>query len=915
MAKIVLMWLIFIAIGLLCSHGEIRIEAPREYHGICTSIFVNRMANIKKLQNCTVVVGDLIITLLERTKPKDFRDISFPKLKEVTGFMVVYRVSGLESLGDLFPNLARIRGNTLLYNYALIVYDMPRLREIGFYNLLKIDRGGVIIWGGKLTCFIDSIDWNVIAPKSRHVLSIPDKGTRCMFVCTCTRNAVSNRCWNNKKCQRFLEGPDAEDCDVNCFGCRKTNPKSCTLCRNYTINNTCVNRCPNNTIILTESNYCVTIDECKHLNRFEFNNTCVEKCPNNYEMVTIGRDTSCKPCVNCDKTCKSLIIQTLASIQATEKCVYVNGSLTIHVRSVPGAMDELRYYLKNIKEVSGYILIYGSISVTSLDFLSSLKSIKGNTLLNGKYSLVVYDMQNLQMLFSDNVTKKLKINKGSMRFYRNPILCMSQIEKLKPLFPVAPNEIDLPQGLNGYSGGCKEINLGLKINVKNQTFAVATFDGEAGTDVFYTILYIEISHDTKVPIGPEACSESEWNAISVSYSSNRLIEVPLHSLRPASMYAVCIEKYEPSTRHLARSAIVNFTTPPGKPEPPFITELVASSSDVVVVRWVDHKNYERHITRYELDVYLIEKNQNHINTRDYCQNYNDIDEIDYSRHAKVMRPPRDYGKGCESMCGILSSFTFGAMVDEYFDICNSIKGCEKEVDRPKVDYIKGLLKTVSLDITAPRKVYQIGGLAPFRDYRFHLRACIKDLCSRSAREVVRTLRLENIDIASITFTSAEENGLIVVNWDPPAISNGVILSYTVEICPDNNLNDMSHLLPQVMCVFGNETSLTVKSHKANIYLIRVCTTTLAYSYVCNNWTKVMVIQQNYLSIWIGGVVFGILLCVISIKFGWHWKQTTIKSDDIPLVDATSANRNESEPPAIMLSDFMPLYSIDFGHSE
>ena len=44
--------------------------------------------------------------------------------------MVVYRVFGLETFSDLFPNLTRIRGNTLVYNYALIVYDLPNLREV-----------------------------------------------------------------------------------------------------------------------------------------------------------------------------------------------------------------------------------------------------------------------------------------------------------------------------------------------------------------------------------------------------------------------------------------------------------------------------------------------------------------------------------------------------------------------------------------------------------------------------------------------------------------------------------------------------------------------------------------------------------------------------------------------------------------
>lgn len=42
---------------------------------------------------------------------------------QITGYLLVYRVSGLRSLGQLFPNLSIIRGMTLHQNYALVIYD------------------------------------------------------------------------------------------------------------------------------------------------------------------------------------------------------------------------------------------------------------------------------------------------------------------------------------------------------------------------------------------------------------------------------------------------------------------------------------------------------------------------------------------------------------------------------------------------------------------------------------------------------------------------------------------------------------------------------------------------------------------------------------------------------------------------
>ncbi|CAH2090562.1 unnamed protein product [Euphydryas editha] len=863
------------------------------------------MERLMMLENCTIVVGNLKISAFERTKPEDFKNLSFPKLKEVTGFMVVYRVAGLETLSTLLPNLTRIRGNTLLVDYALIVYDMFNLTEISLYNLIKIDRGGVIISGGPLTCYVNTIDWNAIAPGARHVLSKQDK--YCNFPCTCTANSETNRCWNNKKCQIFLEGPDSRNCSRKCLGCRNTNSSSCNLCRDFTYKEECVSKCPNHTLVLSASNYCITLDECLYLESWAWNNTCVSECPKHFIQFIEAGNKTCIPCHNCYQTCGNLSIQTLDTIQNAEKCVYVNGSLTIHIWSLPNAMDELRHYLKNIIEVADYIKIYGSITITSLDFLSSLQRIRGQILYNGLYSLVIYDMPNLQSLFLPSVIQNLKVDNGTLRFYRNPMLCMQQIKKLTQKFPAMPNELDIPQGLNGYSGSCNEIFLNLTIDVKNETFAAASMY-LLSKGVNYTVLYVRVPHGLNTSIVPETCSDSEWFAISVPDDFNDFVTVPLPSLHPASTYALCLETYEPSSRHLARSNIVKFKTHVGKPEPPFITELVANSSNLIVVRWVDHIDFRPYITHYELDINLVDINENNIIARDYCKVIDDdVYEIDKARHAKVMRPPMNYERGCESMCGILSTMPVGAMVEDYFDICETIGYCDDDFNRSKNYSIDGVVKSLTLDINGQRNEYHVGGLAPFRDYKFRLRACTKDSCSRTAKEVVRTLHLENADIASIIDYNIYDSGLIYVKWEPPKIANGPILAYTIEIYPNVKVSHLNHLIPQRWCVPGNKTSHTVKSNKASKYLVRICTTTLAHAYACKNWHKIEIKYE--LELWWIGLLFGLFITVFSWVTGWRWRMRKRKSDRIPLFDITSTYRQESEPPAIMLSDFTPIHNI------
>ncbi|CAF4831161.1 unnamed protein product [Pieris macdunnoughi] len=904
MASTTLIWITLTVLQLGCT---MYVNEVYQYHGFCLDVLINQINALQKLDNCTVILGDLKLQL-QRTRPRDFVNVSFPKLKEVTGCVAIYGASGLESVGGLFPNLMRVRGNTLINNYALIISNMPRLREIGLANLLKVDRGGVIIWPGPLTCYVHSVDWRAIAPNARHVLSGIDVYNPCKTLpCSCTDNSTTNFCWNNMKCQRFLEGPEAERCNPECVGCLKRDGSICSLCRYYTYRNKCLNTCPNGTIPLTDTNYCVTIDECTHLERWPWNNTCVSECPQNYVKQTKGT-TTCVPCENCNLTCNNVTIQTLSSIQEAARCVYIKGHLSIHVRAPPETMKELRYYLKSIQEVTDYIEIRGSLVITSLDFLPALKRIRGENLFSDKYSLVIHDMHSLQTLFTANVTHHLKVDRGSVSFYRNQMLCVSEIEKLVRAFPVPPTELEIPQGLNGYSGSCDEAFFNLTIHVKNETNVVARFNPESNTSE-HTVLYVKVPAGLSSAIVPEVCSDSEWHAISIQSTVDKSIEVELFSLSPATKYAICIEKFDPKTGRLARSSVKIFTTFVGKPEPPFIVELTASSSEVVVIRWVDHLDYLPYIVRYELDVTLIDlHNLNNFNYN-HCIDYDYFDwEEDFSVHARVMRPPKKYDRSCESMCGVLSTATAGAMVDEYFDVCNIIKDCHQTHERPLNKTVGNYIQNIALDIYGKRKNFQVGGLAPYQNYKFQLRACTSKECSVSARNIVKTLRAINADIPTITFLTASEKGDVSVKWDPPKTINGAVLSYTVEVTPVIKFNDYSLLLPHTLCVSGNITSLIIKTQIAAKYIVRLCTKTLASSYSCGVKMKVLVSSEVYSNVWLSGAIFGMFLSVTSCMIGWKYRKRNI-NDDILLVNATSMYRNESEPPAVMMSDFAPIYSI------
>lgn len=127
----------------------------------------NDITEFGRLENCTVVEGYLRILLIgdksnNSTNREVFQSLSFPKLTMITDYLLLLRVSGLDSLSTLFPNLSVIRGRNLFYNYALVIFEMTSLKDIGLYNLRNITRGFIRIEKNPELCYLHSIDWSLI---------------------------------------------------------------------------------------------------------------------------------------------------------------------------------------------------------------------------------------------------------------------------------------------------------------------------------------------------------------------------------------------------------------------------------------------------------------------------------------------------------------------------------------------------------------------------------------------------------------------------------------------------------------------------------------------------------------------------------------------------------------------------------
>ncbi|KAI4903573.1 hypothetical protein NFI96_032910, partial [Prochilodus magdalenae] len=178
----------------------------------------NDISDFKKLENCTVVEGYLQILLIggkNNNNQEVFRTLSFPKLTMITDYLLLFRVSGLESLSTLFPNLTVIRGRNLFYNYALVIFEMNNLKDIGLYSLRNITRGAIRIEKNTELCYLDSVDWSLIMDADfNNFVAGNKKSEECADVCPgimedrtpCIKTTFNDnsrdRCWTSNHCQQ-----------------------------------------------------------------------------------------------------------------------------------------------------------------------------------------------------------------------------------------------------------------------------------------------------------------------------------------------------------------------------------------------------------------------------------------------------------------------------------------------------------------------------------------------------------------------------------------------------------------------------------------------------------------------------------------------------------------------------------------
>ncbi|KAM7246794.1 hypothetical protein CapIbe_003092 [Capra ibex] len=629
---------------------------------VCPSLDIrSEVAELRRLENCSVVEGHLQILLMFTATGEDFRGLSFPRLTQVTDYLLLFRVYGLESLRDLFPNLAVIRGARLFLGYALVIFEMPHMRDVGLPALGAVLRGAVRVEKNQELCHLSTIDWGLLQPSpgANHIVG-NKLGEECADVCPgllgatgepCARTTFSGhtdyRCWTSSHCQKVCPCPRGlactvrgECCHTECLGgcSRPEDPRACVACRHLYFQGACHRACPPGTY-QHESWRCVTAERCASLRSVPgrastfgiHQGSCLAQCPPGFTR----NDSSifCHKCEGlCPKECK-VGTKTIDSVQAAQDlvgCTHVEGSLILNLRQGYNLELELQRSLGLVETITGFLKIKHSFALVSLGFFKNLKLIRGDTMVDGNYTLYVLDNQNLQQLGSW-VAAGLTIPVGKIYFAFNPRLCLEHIYRLEEVTGTKgrQNKAEINPRTNGDRAACQTRTLRFVSNVTEANRILLRWERyeplEARDLLSFIVYYKESPFQNATEyVGPDACGAQSWNLLDVELPLSRTQEpgVTLAPLKPWTQYAVFVRAItlttaEDSPHQGAQSPIVYLRTLPAAPTVPQDVISTSNSSSHLLVRWKPPIQRNGNITYYlVLWQRLAEDSDLYLN--DYC---------------------------------------------------------------------------------------------------------------------------------------------------------------------------------------------------------------------------------------------------------------------------------------------------------
>uniref|UniRef100_A0A336LVG6 receptor protein-tyrosine kinase n=1 Tax=Culicoides sonorensis TaxID=179676 RepID=A0A336LVG6_CULSO len=798
----------------------------------CHNIDVrNSASNLRRLEGCTAVLGYLRIVLIENDLQKNFENFSFPELREITGFLLAYRVKGLQSFRKLFPNLSIIRGNALFMNYALVLYDLENFQAIGLPSLQVINRGSVRIERCPQLCDVKTFNWKSIT-KNTSTNFFYENGEKCVQKPTqifVPSNKICKIDPARNRTECFIPYEDTKPkvnplrlCHESCIiGCHNKTASGCFACKGPQDDGVCVEQCPETKIYDESFMRCVTREQCRSYKRYiyEENQICVSVCPKGYQekesssfsdgtRKTIS-DYTCHPCPMfiCPKYCRGGEINYVDEAQRFHGCTIINGSLHIRMNIAadrPELMDELAEYLGAIEEIHGYLKIFRSFPITTLQFLKNLRVIHGYDLEDDIYGLLVYENNNLQALWTPH--KDFKLLKGSMHFYSNDKLCPYLVREFLKATGHKGTKADLDS--NGSRHSCNVTVIDVKYKVLSPTSATIYWEpfyvGNTDRLTGYLINYVESVHTNMTHYyGTYSCTVTSWDTKSVKLSEitrteDNYMAFNLTELSPMTQYAIYVrtEFQDNYYRTQGQSPIRYFKTPIDSLTQVLNLTTYAKSSTSITLTWTVMPKEEDYIKFYTVDI-LRQPDDQVIYGRDFCKHPHEksayeMQEIETNNEECCCQNSHDnidYGMSpavteYTSSSTIITSSKKKARIkretndlDEYFG--NNEEPLIADVTKYKY-YVDSIVFMPNQTIDNNR--YEITGLKPFVLYSFQFFACMNvTICSPYTFHSDRTRPDSDADTVNVTVNqSGEQNKTISITFETKNETSGAIVGYIIE---------------------------------------------------------------------------------------------------------------------------------------
>ncbi|XP_034183962.1 insulin receptor [Osmia lignaria lignaria] len=858
--------------------------------GICQSIDIrNSVWAFGIMKDCHVIEGFLQIVLIENNSEKDFQNITFPNLREITGYLLLYRVNGLKSLTNLFPNLEVIRGNILLTDYAFMLYEMQNLQEIGLKKLTEISRGSVRIEKNPSLCYTNTLNWDLIVSVGENV--IKDNGEEAS--CPVCSHCPEGYCWTSQYCQRIMK----PDCHEQCLSeCRGPSDSDCYVCKHYRHEGKCVETCPSH-LYSYLSRRCVTKDECVRMNSLRrvyyfledgqawrpFNGSCVTHCPDGYEDALDEYNmTTCRACEkSCRKVGHGALIRHISDAQSFRGITVVKGALEFQVRNGnPNIMNELSDAFGLIEEITEYVKITHSFPITSLAFFKKLKVIKGEKLDINNASLAVLDNPNLSNLFPPE--QKIKIERGRLFFHYNPKLCLSKIVQFSKMVNISNfTDLEVQPESNGEKVACNVVNINITVKELGPDYADLVWDSykppEGQQLLSYLLNYIE-TENRNISYEANACGgNNTWQIVDVDIPQwNSTVSKHIVNLKPYTMYGVFVKTFIAKNSNyfvnpVGLSEIIFFRTRSTIPSPPINVMTTALSDTEVLVRWEPPIYTNGPIGYYMISRAMIHEDTGLIASRDYCNNTleNEVESEEQTVQEVTVKTPVISLASCcsknpanrnnvaskkfEIFCHQNTTISYispgwkdycvynnyNSMVDhQFYELTNNLSTPRPD-ETTKIDTQSNILEgrvddaAFLYNVSGQNNSYVIKNLRHYTRYVISIAACgVKvnetNMCSSVQYSNARTKKRRHADDVRNVRVLVTNNTIVEVSWDTVNDPNSVTVSYTIEY---TNL-DVKDAKKSTECIPHRNrrdtfNSYFIKNLSPGKYSLRVRSTSLA----------------------------------------------------------------------------------------